>query len=145
MTVIAETPWWYLFYEMAMIFSISLANFIDSWWWFYHHSLIRLSVAIKDYLVIVGKPRTDIVSCNVAWPPPVDNWPHTAVKLFSQYWYPLGSFTFADVAKIKSSLQHMVKTDANPSLFAHLLIWCHYRTCKLAMWLVMTSTCCWSW
>ena len=56
-----------------------------------------------------------------SWNPLVVSiWPHTAAKLFSQYWCPLGPFTFADVARVNSSLQplqHMVKTDANPSLF----------------------------
>ena len=87
---------------------------------------------MNDFLVIVGKPSTDMVSCSVVWPPPVDIWPHTAAKLFSQYWCPLGPFTFADVARVNSSLQplqHMVKTDANPSLFLFVY---HYVVIGLA-------------
>ena len=60
-------------------------------------------------MVIVGKPSTDIVSCNVVWPPPVDICPHTAATLFSQYWCPLGPFTFIDVGKVNFSLQRLLK------------------------------------
>ena len=51
--------------------SNSLFNFFDSWRWFHHHSPVRLSTTIKDFLVIVGKSCTDIVSCNVVQPPPI--------------------------------------------------------------------------
>ena len=59
----------------------------------------------KDYFVIVVIPRAAMDSCNGAWPPPVDIWPHTVAKLLSQYWPPVSSLTLTDVEKENSVWQ----------------------------------------
>ena len=50
-----------------------------------HLAPIRFSAAMNDHLVMVGIPRAAMDSSSGVWPPPVDNCPHTAAKLLSQY------------------------------------------------------------
>ena len=100
-----------------------LACFIDSSRRVDHHSPMCFLAATKDRFVIVGIPSVAMDSCNGAWPPPVDIWPHAAVRLLSQYWPPVGSLTQTDMEKENSvwqPAQHVVIIDASPSSHSSL-------------------------